>query len=147
MIILIISMLFRKAVENLINLSKTSEFQLPEPQFSYAISLDDLEQFFDKAVEKHTQLILYVGNENHSHSRLKLFEAQYKILTQQILPTNLNAGGQTMKNFVMKLNSKCFGLNFLPVFGPSLKQFDLEKNPQLLVIGYDVSHPTHVSFF
>lgn len=52
-----------------------------------------------------------------------------------------------MIGVAMKLNSKCFGLNFLPVFGDYMADLDLEKNPDLLVIGYDVAYPSAVSCF
>jgi hypothetical protein len=45
----------------------------------------------------------------------------------------------------MKLNSKCYGLNFLPEFKDYMHDLDLEKNPDLLVIGLDVSHPTNAT--
>lgn len=63
-----------------------------------------------------------------------------------------------MQGIAMKLNSKCYGLNFLvccvlfrsvqlefqPIFKDYMHDLDLEKNPDLLVIGYDVAHPTPV---
>ncbi|KAI6198941.1 hypothetical protein M3Y96_00573900 [Aphelenchoides besseyi] len=117
--------------------------RLPEPRYEY-VEVDKMERLFRHSEEHY---IFYIDHENErgSHSRLKLFESLYKILTQHVVRKNLNARNQTMKNVVFKLNSKCFGLNFAPVFDSSIEMLDLEKNDDLLVIGLDVAHPTRSS--
>jgi hypothetical protein len=80
-----------------------------------------------------------------SHNRLKLYEAYYKVLTQQILSKTMAEGSQTIKNIAMKMNTKTLGLCFIPEYDASLKEYSLEHNNDLLIIGYDVSHPKNLS--
>lgn len=75
---------------------------------------------------------------------MKLLEAYYKILTQHVITKNLNAGPQTFKNVLMKLNTKTFGLCFLPTIDTSIKNYSLD-NDDLLIIGIDLVHPQKLS--
>lgn len=51
---------------------------------------------------------------------------------------------QTLDNILNKCNCKNFGLNYIPLFERSAERFALEKG-KLLVIGYDVAHPSPVT--
>ncbi|KAI6189405.1 Germ cell-expressed protein R06C7.1 [Aphelenchoides bicaudatus] len=131
-------------IETITKTADDSGFTLPPPVKKCQIELHELEQVFINAEKDRIQLILYVDDQSHS-PLLKTFEAKYKILTQQLRPKSIEGRIQTIKNIVLKFNSKCFGINFMPAFGPNMNDLDLEKNPNLLVIGYDVSHPTNGS--
>ncbi|KAI6175231.1 hypothetical protein M3Y99_01981700 [Aphelenchoides fujianensis] len=114
---------------------------VPPPQQIVATNLQQLQALFEEHHHR-LQFLLYVDDQYvQSHKRLKLFEAYYKILTQQVVAKNLRGGPQLMSNVVMKLNSKCFGLNYVPQCPASLKDFDLQTNRDLLVVGLNVVHP------
>ncbi|KAI6191664.1 Piwi domain-containing protein [Aphelenchoides bicaudatus] len=102
--------------------------------------LKGLEDIFKQAKESKVQFIFYIDNKNtKSHGELKLFEAYYKVLTQQVVVQNLKNGPQTLKNVLLKLNVKAFGLNYLPlVSSPNLTDLTL-NNSDLLIIGYDIA--------
>jgi len=132
-------------IRGLLNTLKNFGVTLPKPLAVCPVILDRLEEVFVEC-KKATVLndfILYIDDKNNdSHGRLKLFEAKYKVLTQHVTLQAIDLPQQTLKGISMKLNSKCYGLNFLPVFKDYMHDLDLEKNPDLLVIGYDVAHPT-----
>ncbi|KAI6181996.1 hypothetical protein M3Y99_01966800 [Aphelenchoides fujianensis] len=152
----------RPMVESFVNamIAKSNRMgmNVPPPQQIVATNLQQLQALFE---EHHgrLQFLLYVDDHFvQSHKRLKLFEAYYKasalhgrpcshsslllqILTQQVVAKNLRGGPQLMSNVVMKLNSKCFGLNYVPQCPASLKDFDLQTNKDLLVVGLNVVHP------
>jgi hypothetical protein len=75
---------FRSFIEKIMGIAKKSGFEIPVPRRPYAITLDELEQIFIDGVapkegKDRLQLIIYIGNDDHSHARLKLFEAKYKV--------------------------------------------------------------------
>ncbi|CAD5227766.1 unnamed protein product [Bursaphelenchus okinawaensis] len=119
---------------------------LPQPALVQLIEFDQLEVVFQKAAAQGVLYIFYIDeSRTKSHSKLKLFEAYYKVLTQQVITKNLENKPQTLKNVVMKINAKTFGVNYMPVFPATLKAYDLNLNKDLMVIGYDVAHPAPAS--
>ncbi|KAI6205930.1 hypothetical protein M3Y94_00848000 [Aphelenchoides besseyi] len=111
---------------------------LPEPMDYVPTDVRGMESIFEKAKKQNVQFIVYVDDLRvKSHGKLKLLEAYHKILTQHVVTKTLIGGPQTVKNVLMKLNVKCFGLNYMPVFGPNIQ--DLSPACQdLLIIGLDI---------
>uniref|UniRef100_A0A1I8BDP9 Piwi domain-containing protein n=1 Tax=Meloidogyne hapla TaxID=6305 RepID=A0A1I8BDP9_MELHA len=116
---------------------------------------------FSHCAKEKIQFVLMIDSKfNDSHGLLKLFEVYRrskvaKLITQQITietVENILVKGhrQTLENIVNKLNVKFGGLNYQPLLAePQLtglkkfeQRFDLSSG-NILVIGYDVSHPTY----
>uniref|UniRef100_A0A914KTD7 Piwi domain-containing protein n=1 Tax=Meloidogyne incognita TaxID=6306 RepID=A0A914KTD7_MELIC len=112
------------------------------------------------AQEKIPFILMIDSKVNDSHGLLKLFEVyrrskSTKLITQQITTEtveNILVKGhrQTLENIVNKLNVKFGGLNYQPILAqpqlPGLKKFEQRfdlSSGNILVIGYDVSHPTY----
>ncbi|CAD5235222.1 unnamed protein product [Bursaphelenchus xylophilus] len=129
-------------IPKLLGYANKAGLALPPPLQTLAINLDDLQRVFQKARDDKIQYIFYIDDGRaRSHHALKLFEAYYKVLTQQVITKNLADKPQTLKNVVMKINAKAFGINYMPVFPKSLEEFDIRNKNDLLIIGYDVAHP------
>ncbi|KAI6174054.1 Protein argonaute-2 [Aphelenchoides besseyi] len=131
----------RSFVRNLISTAGRSEMRLPKPKNYVQTDVRRMESVFENAKKQDVQFILYVDDLRvKSHGKLKLLEAYHKILTQHVVTKTLIGGPQTVKNVLMKMNVKCFGLNYMPVFGPNIQ--DLSPACQdLLIIGYDIMTP------
>ncbi|CAD5228612.1 unnamed protein product [Bursaphelenchus okinawaensis] len=129
-------------IANLHQTATEAGMQLSQPSLIKMIDFVQLESLFVQAKEKNVTFIFYIdASYVKSHASLKLFESYCKVLSQQILAQNLPKKPQTLKNVVMKINSKNGGINFVPVFAPTLQKYDLKKKSDLMVIGYDVAHP------
>lgn len=102
-----------------------------------------LDQIFLEAKAAQVQFLFYMAPKfSDDHAHFKMLEAYHKILTQQVDTKNVsNNQAQTRKNILLKFNAKAFGINFMPILPPELEEFDLRKQTDLLIIGYDVAHP------
>jgi len=136
----------RNYIKNLMAEARRADLTLPEPLEFIETTFFRLEDLFKKASADKIQFLFYIDSQHtKSHDRLKLFEAYYKILTQQVIEKNMKNGPQTLKNVLLKLNLKSFGLNYFPVTNsPLLKDLKLES-PDLLIIGYDIAIPERVT--
>jgi len=136
----------RNYIKNLMAEAQKAGLTLPEPLEFIETTFYGLENLFKKASADKVQFLFYIDSQRtKSHGRLKLFEAYYKVLTQQVIEKNLKNGAQTLKNVLLKLNVKGFGLNYVPIMNsPLLKDLKLEST-DLLIIGYDVALPERVT--
>ncbi|KAI6213804.1 hypothetical protein M3Y94_00194900 [Aphelenchoides besseyi] len=123
------------------NAGNRSGMMIPDPSVYYATNINELNDVFVEAKRKKVQFILYTDDLRiKSHGKLKLLEAYHKILTQHVVAKNLTAGAQTIKNILMKMNVKCFGVNYMPVFDESVKNLSPSCS-DLLILGYDIQTP------
>ncbi|KAI6209351.1 Protein argonaute-2 [Aphelenchoides besseyi] len=114
---------------------------LPEPKDNVQTDVRGMESVFENAKKQDVQFIMYVDDWRvKSHGKLKLLEAYHKILTQQVVTKTLIGGPQTIKNLLMKINVKCFGLNSMPVFGPNIQDLSPACR-DLLIIGCNIMTP------
>ncbi|KAI6173621.1 hypothetical protein M3Y98_01101200 [Aphelenchoides besseyi] len=127
-------------IRNLLTKARALGMVIEQPKEFISINVYNLQDVFDKN-KGNLQFILYIDDVNQKfHDKLKLYETHYEILTQHVVAKNLDAQPQTLTNIAMKLNAKCFGLNYVALFPQQLKNYSLNC-VDLLVIGMDVSHP------
>uniref|UniRef100_A0A1I8A3L1 Piwi domain-containing protein n=1 Tax=Steinernema glaseri TaxID=37863 RepID=A0A1I8A3L1_9BILA len=84
-----------------------------------------------------------------THDSLKLFERMFCVLTQHVTLERVfdvvqKNSRTTLENILSKTHMKLGGLNYTPVIEKIGNRFALDSG-DVLVIGYDVAHPTAVS--
>ncbi|KAI6175526.1 Piwi domain protein [Aphelenchoides bicaudatus] len=131
-------------MKKLILIGKHSGMTIEQPRAYCSVrNAKQLEKLFKDAPGNY-DFIFHIDRETKLHQRLKIYEAYYKVLTQQICHKTMKDGQQTLKNIVMKLNAKRNGLCYVPWVDQTMQNYSLD-NDDLLIIGYDVSHPERVS--
>lgn len=105
------------------------------------------EVFFENYVRnaKWEYIMLIDNGYEDTHGLIKFFEACYKIPTQQVTLEKVREvleknRRQTLENIINKFNCKHYGINYEPSMEASSQQFSIHTG-DVLVIGYDVSHP------
>uniref|UniRef100_A0A915D7X8 Piwi domain-containing protein n=1 Tax=Ditylenchus dipsaci TaxID=166011 RepID=A0A915D7X8_9BILA len=112
----------------------------------------DFEDTFKKCVERKVEFVLLIDPlTSDTHGALKYYEALYKVASQHITVGTAEKivkqnQGRTMENIINKTNCKLNGLNYVPLINDVSNAYSLEKG-DILVIGYDVAHPTSGSPF
>ncbi|CAD5235074.1 unnamed protein product [Bursaphelenchus xylophilus] len=137
----------KQYITKLVETAKKAGLALNQPSRFIPVDTgnsDALHQKFKEAVVGKVRFIFFIdGQMSEIHQHLKLFEAHYRILTQHIRVKSMDlTEPQTMNNILMKINTKAFGTNYWPIVPEFIKDYDLIDNKDLLVLGYDVAHPT-----
>jgi len=111
----------------------------------------DWDKKFREYKEKGVEYVMYVDKRTDvlSHKILKLVESLHKIITQhvteeivkKVVDLNQNI---TLGNVLLKFNIKNGGTNYVPLFSAAARRLDINTG-NVLIIGYDVSHPTGIS--
>ena len=111
----------------------------------------DWNKKFEEYKKNDVQYVMYVDKKSDlfSHKMLKLVESLYKIITQHVTEeivkkVVLQNQNVTLGNVLLKFNIKNGGTNYVPQFSGAAKRLDINTG-NVLVIGYDVSHPTGIS--
>ncbi|KAE9551210.1 hypothetical protein FO519_005577 [Halicephalobus sp. NKZ332] len=151
--------MIKEFVERFVNEAKNRgiTFQFPpKPDRSNTNSrklrFSDWSEKFEKYKEDGVQCVMFIDkkSDESSHKMLKLVESHHKIITQhvteevvrKVVEKNQNI---TLNNILLKFNVKNGGINYVPQFSASARRLDINTG-NILVIGYDVSHPTGTSF-
>ncbi|KAK0407260.1 hypothetical protein QR680_019107 [Steinernema hermaphroditum] len=108
---------------------------------------NDFEKTFTECSKQGISFIMFIDPKYiKSHESLKLFERICCVLTQhvsleRVMDVIQKNSRLTLENILSKTHMKLGGLNYAPIIESVANRFALESG-EVLVIGYDVAHPT-----
>uniref|UniRef100_A0A914XAR5 Uncharacterized protein n=1 Tax=Plectus sambesii TaxID=2011161 RepID=A0A914XAR5_9BILA len=112
-------------------------------------SKEAIDEEMRNAKSRGIEFVLYIEDlQNTLHNHLKLMETMHQLPTQQVNMRIVNdvvkGKWQTTENIVHKTNEKNGGLNYR-VIPDKFQKCEWLLNGELMVVGYDVSHPPPLS--
>lgn len=142
-------------VRLLLDLGRTKGLNINDPNIvDFSCSErnhNDWRETFETSVNEKIDFVMLIDPKpKDTHGLLKLYEVMYQpIVTQHVTLEKVRDivqrhQRQTLENILNKVNMKNFGLNYQPVIEQCGRRFALETG-DVLVIGYDVSHPPPMS--
>ncbi|CAI4226154.1 unnamed protein product [Auanema sp. JU1783] len=138
--------LAKEASEAIVSLLKARGFIFNSFQGVGIRKFSDLEDLFisAKSTTDFNFIVFFDAKFNKDHDHLKLIEREFQVASQQIVnevAMTLMKRPNTLSNIVNKINLKCGGLNHSIIPDSFSRNRWLNKG-NMLVMGYDVAHPT-----
>ncbi|TKR82408.1 hypothetical protein L596_016139 [Steinernema carpocapsae] len=140
--------LIRQFVQRYVAAAQRRGFTVREPtilKFN-----QDFERTFSECIDNDIRFLMLIDPKYvKTHESLKLFERLCHVLTQHVSLERVfdvvqKNSRMTLDNILSKTHMKLGGLNYVPIIENVGSRFALDSG-EVLVIGYDVAHPTAMS--